>query len=101
VRTLFLVYVDDFKDYLILEFIIAFCRTVIFGVKTHWVKNTFIVILGEDTGQVVVEVAQDRGQRECLFEEIEGSLLLQSPNKWDVFAFLLFNLLVNGVTTFK
>jgi len=76
---------------------------VFFGVKGHWVQDTFVFVLREDTGRdivgrvgfnyyfsVVVKMVEYRGRRELFFEEVEGCLLLQSSRKWKVFASLFF-----------
>ena len=53
VRPPFLECADDCKDFLIVDFIIAFRRTVFFRVKGHRVQDTFVVVLGEDAGRDV------------------------------------------------
>ena len=44
VRPPFLERPDDCKEFLIVDFIIAFCRAVFFRVKGHHVQDTFVVI---------------------------------------------------------
>jgi len=54
VRPPFLERPDDCKEFLIVVFIIAFRRAVFFRVKGHWVQDTFIIVLREDTrGDIV------------------------------------------------
>jgi len=53
VRPAFLERPDDCK-FLIVDFIIAFCRAVFFRVKGHQVQDTFVVILREDTGRDII-----------------------------------------------
>ena len=94
---------DDCHEFLIVDFIIAFPRAVLFGVKGHWMPNTIGVVLGENAGRdivrsvgfdyyfsVVVKVMENGCWCKCFFEEVEGCLLLWSPHKWNVFASLLF-----------
>ena len=45
---------DDCKEFLIVDFIIAFCRAVFFRVKGHHVQDTFVVLLREDTGRDII-----------------------------------------------
>ena len=45
VRPPFLERPDDCKEFLIVGFIIAFCRAVFFRVKGHQVQDTFVVVL--------------------------------------------------------
>jgi len=39
---------DDCHQFLMVDFIIAFHRAVLFGVKDHRVQNTAVVVLGEN-----------------------------------------------------
>jgi len=90
---------DDCQEFFVIDFIIAFRRAVLFGVKGHWMQNPVFVVLGENAGRdivrsvgfeyylpVVVKVTENGCRRERLFEEVKGCLLLWSPHKWDVFA---------------
>jgi len=50
VNPLFLESLDDCHELLVVDFINALHRPVLFGVKGHQMQNTVIIVLGENAG---------------------------------------------------